>query len=133
MLEEAEEEVLNIASKVPSTANAAAQAGSAVVDFTGEEDTTADRDLQTTSRRTLRAKRRREERTETAMGEPASNLPSSGGNKKARSSSFGTSINCVGGPSRVGRVVRIAHSAYGSLAMEAKRRERRAKKNGIRE
>ena len=55
---------------------------------------------------TLRAKRRREERT--AMGGPASNLPSSGGNKKAkaRSSSFGISMPFWGGPSRVGRVVR---------------------------
>lgn len=33
MLEQAEEEVLNIVSKAPSTANAAVQAGSTVVDF----------------------------------------------------------------------------------------------------
>ena len=33
VLEQAEEEVLNIASKAPSTANAAVQAGSTVVDF----------------------------------------------------------------------------------------------------
>ena len=33
MLEQAAEEVLNIVSKAPSTANAAVQAGSTVVDF----------------------------------------------------------------------------------------------------
>jgi hypothetical protein len=71
------------------------------------------------------------------MGEPASNLPSSGGNKKARSSSFGISINCVGGPSRVGLGVWLGNlCSLGlwviTIAMETKRRERRAKKNWIR-